>query len=1021
MTSSDGHNFIERVSLLISSENVIVEISFNALLDTGSPSCFIQAKYVPTIFINIPNHNQSFVGLNGSSVRVIGFIGCSILFRGQVSSVELHVVEDGTMKDAAILGRSFMNPNKLQLVKTSSFLLNQAVNEICNINLSGDNKEFEYEINDQIPINLQNKLHTLIGEYANLSTRPSVLTSAIKCSIKLTKNEQFYCVPRRLSHHDKEKVKVILDSLLAENIIRPSQSTYSSPIVLVKKKNGNVRMCVDYRTLNKLSERDNYPLPLIEDQLDLLHGKTFFSCLDLANGFYHVDMSEESVPLTSFVTPFGQYEFLKMPFGLKIAPSVFQRYINYLFRSLIDANKIMVYMDDLMIATSTLEEHINILNEVFEVINRHGLKLRLTKCKFFLQEVDYLGYRVNFNGIKPNPENLEAVRGFPIPKNIRDVHSFLGLCSYFRKFIKNFAIIAKPLYDLLRKNAVFVFNESEIEVFEFLKKCLVSSPVLAIYSPLDETELHCDASAIGFGAILMQRKSDNKFHPIFYYSKRTTDAESRYHSFELETLAIVNALKRFRVYLEGIPFKVITDCNSLALTLKKKQINPRIARWCLEFENFNYQIEHRPNQRMTHVDSLSRIPEEICVIEPTTMEQILAVEQARDKTISDIRKSLEDGTSLSSQFELQEGLVYRKVVEKLLFYVPAVLESNVIRTSHDDVGHLGTDKVYDLIIKAYWFPGLRKKIRDHIRNCLQCIQFSPNSGKIEGTLHSIPKVNVPFHTLHIDHVGPLSTTNLKQKHIFVIVDGFTKFIKLYPVRTTNSKEAVNCLTSYFAAYSRPVRIISDSGTAFTSAEFANFLLHHNVTHTKVATASPQSNGQVERFNRMVIPLLAKITNEDDWNKQLGLAEFAINNTKNRSINNTPSMLLFGVDQRGKVADKIKEYLMLSNIQERNLIEIRDKAAERIAKTQEENQATYNSVHKSPHKYNIDDLVMVANYDSTPGINKKLLPKYRGPYRIASVLPNDRYIVTDVENWQVTQRPYKGTHAPAQMRPWVQPS
>lgn len=301
-------------------------------------------------------------------------------------------------------------------------------------------------------------------------------------------------------------------------------------------------MCVDYRALNKLTERDNYPLPLIEDQIDRLHGKKFFSCLDLKDRFYHVPVAENSIKFTSFVTPFGQYEFLRMPFGLRNAPSVFQRFVNLIFRTLVDSNKVLINMDDIMIATDSIEEHENILREVFKIVERFSLNLKLSKCKFFFEEIDYLGYRIRDSDFKSNPVNIEAVESFPVPKCSRDVHSFLGLASYFRKFIRHFATIAKPLYDLIRKDAVFQFGKNELEVFNAIKRMLVSAPILAIYSPNDPTELHCDASSLGYGAILLQKKSDEQWHPCFYFSKRSTDAESRYHSFELETLAIINAL-----------------------------------------------------------------------------------------------------------------------------------------------------------------------------------------------------------------------------------------------------------------------------------------------------------------------------------------------------------------------------------------------------------------------------------------------------------------------------------------------
>lgn len=314
-----------------------------------------------------------------------------------------------------------------------------------------------------------------------------------------------------------------------------------------------------------------------------------------------------------------------------------------------------------------------------------------------------------------------------------------------------------------------------------------------------------------------------------------------------------------------------------------------------------------------------------------------------------------------------------------------MLEDNVIRANHDEFGYFGADKVYGLIKKTYWFPGMRKKIELHIRNCLKCIQFAPSSGKVEGELHNIPKGTLPFQTIHIDHLGPLQETKSKHKHVLAVVDGFTKFIKLYPTRSTSSKEVISHLYNYFQAYSRPVRIISDRGTAFTSTEFKEFAGKNNIQHIKVATASPQSNGQVERYNRTIVPLLAKLSEDRAWNHHLADVEFAMNNTDNRSINNTPSMMLFGVHQKGEVIDKIGEELsQLTYTNERDLNDIRARAAAAIEKVQLNHKRAFDSSHKKPTKYKTDDLVMISNFDCTPGVNKKLLPKYRGPYCIKKV-------------------------------------
>lgn len=332
-----------------------------------------------------------------------------------------------------------------------------------------------------------------------------------------------------------------------------SESEYASPIVLLRKKTGELRLCIDFRELNKLLVRDNYPLPNIENLLDSLHNKRYFTVLDLKDGFYHISMAEESIKYTAFTTVFGQFEFLRMPFGLKVAPSRFQRYINQVLADLIRSSDVVVYMDDILISSSTLE-HFVTLKKTFTLLVNNRLQLRIDKCKFLYTQIEFIGYIVSEEGIRPTQRGIEAVQKIPIPRNVKEVHSFVALCSYFRKFIPSISIIAKPFYDLLRKGATFKFEQEEFQAFELLKKKLVEVPVLAIYSPASETELHCDASGMGFGAVLLQRQKDGQFHPVFFFSKRTTDIEARYHSFELEMLAIIYALRRFRIYLSGIRF-----------------------------------------------------------------------------------------------------------------------------------------------------------------------------------------------------------------------------------------------------------------------------------------------------------------------------------------------------------------------------------------------------------------------------------------------------------------------------------
>ncbi|KRT82284.1 hypothetical protein AMK59_3213 [Oryctes borbonicus] len=490
-------------------------------------------------------------------------------------------------------------------------------------------------------------------------------------------------------------------------------------------------------------------------------------------------------------------------------------------------------------------------------------------------------------------------------------------------------------------------------------------------------------------------------------------------------------MKRFHTYLQGIPFKIVTDCDSFRLTLAKKDVVPRIMRWCLLLQNYQYTVEHRPNIRMQHVDALSRV-NHVLILEGNTLEQTLAYKQMTDKDIVDLRESLEK--SEHPLYELRNGLVYRKYGTQILFYVPQCMEFNIIYTYHTEMGHYGVDKTLELITRTYWFPRIRSKIQEFISNCLKCIEFNRKPGKQEGYLNSIPKGNLPFDTVHVDHYGPLPTTRRKRKYIFEIIDGFTKFIKLYPCKTTSAQEVIKCLCSYMQNYSRPKIIISDRGSCFTSNLFKEFTNDNGIKHILIAAGAPRSNGQIERMNSIITPTLSKLADQNkvewddltadladqnkvEWDDLTADVEFGMNNTVNRATGETPSKLLFGRDQLGKIQDNVRETLetIIQN-QDGNLEEIRAKAEKRIVESQTKNEESYNKRRRAARRYDVGQHVMLSNIDTTPGVNKKLIPKYRGPYQIKAVLPNDRYLITDIPGFQNTQIPYESVLDASRLKP-----
>ncbi|XP_011874435.1 PREDICTED: uncharacterized protein LOC105565665, partial [Vollenhovia emeryi] len=413
----EDNDFRRKVELQVNAKDGNVSINLDALIDSGSPISFVRRQYIPQELMIVNSESDRFVGINGSGLRVLGCVNVTLIYDYEKYAILLRVVPDDTMQSSVILGRDFMKEARLSIGN------DREVNEIMSIDVDQDClgvSARDMQVNDNLPLEVKQRARELLEKRYLDAPRPSEPATENIMSLTLTSNEPFYCKPRKLSFYEKGKLREILDELIAKGIIRESTSEYASPIVLTKKKNGETRMCVDFRALNKITTRDHFPLPLIEDQLDLLEGKRYFTTLDLKDGFFHIKMHEESIKYTSFVTPLGQYEYVRMPFGLKGAPLKFQRYVTQVFKDPINAGDIYVYLDDFLIATETIEHHFQILRKVFELLVANRLELRLDKCRFLQTKLDYLGYTITSQGIRPTDQGLVAVKNFPIPRNLRD-------------------------------------------------------------------------------------------------------------------------------------------------------------------------------------------------------------------------------------------------------------------------------------------------------------------------------------------------------------------------------------------------------------------------------------------------------------------------------------------------------------------------------------------------------------------------------------------------------------------------
>lgn len=445
---------------------------------------------------------------------------------------------------------------------------------------------------------------------------PLSFTNQIKHSIKLKDDTPISTKSYRFPEIHKGEIQDQIDKMLKQRIIQPSNSPWNSPVWIVPKKKDasgkqKWRVVIDYRKLNERTINDKYPIPNITEILDKLGNCNYFTTLDLTSGFHQIEVDPQDVPKTSFSVNNAKYEFLRMPFGLRNAPATFQRVMDNILRG-IQNEKCLVYLDDIIVFSTSLQEHIQRLRDVFTRLRKANLKIQLDKSEFLCHSVPYLGHIIGKDGVRPNPDKIEIIKKFPVPKTSRDIKSFLGLLGYYRRFIKNFAKVTKPLTSCLKKDAKIEHTPEFLNCFETCKKLLCNDPILQYPNFSKEFILTTDASNYAIGAVLSQG-SPPQDRPIAYASRTLNQSETRYSTIEKELLAIVWAVKHFRPYLFGRHFKIYTDHRPLVWLFSLKEPNSKLVRWRLRLEEYDYEIIYKKGKLNANADALSRItvPEDL--------------------------------------------------------------------------------------------------------------------------------------------------------------------------------------------------------------------------------------------------------------------------------------------------------------------------------------------------------------------------------------------------------------------------
>ncbi|GBM68120.1 Transposon Ty3-I Gag-Pol polyprotein [Araneus ventricosus] len=825
---------------------------------------------------------------------------------------------------------------------------------------------------------LQRKeLLSLLVEFIDvfdLENKPVKVSSKVKHRINTADSQPVKQKPYRVSFEERRLIQEEVDKMLKLDIIEHSESPWSSPVVLVKKKNGTWRFCVDYRRLNKITKKDVYPLPRIDDALDSLSGASLFSTMDLKSGYWQIEVDERDREKTAFITPDGVYQFKVMPFGLCNAPATFERMMDSLLKGM-KWKHCLCYLDDVIVYAATFEEHLRRLRMVLQCIQTAGLTLNHEKCFFGQSRLKILGHLVDKDGIHPDPGKVEAIQEFPTPKSISQVRSFLGICSYYRRFVHKFADIARPLHELLKQDVKFEWKDDHQLAFARLKSLLTKDPVLGFFIPGDKTLIHTDASGYGIGAVLVQIQCELE-KPIAYASRSLTPSEKNYSTTEKECLAVIWAISKFRPYIFGRPFTVITDHHSLCWLANLKDPSGRLARWALRLQEYDVDIVFKSGRRHQDADCLSRNP--LPKIEEETSEDIpflntitnFKEEQSKDPKVADIREEMVRSRD-STKFKEFNGILYRKNYDPLgkqwLLFIPKHLREGILKSLHDapTAGHLGFAKTYDRIRRKFFWPGLYRSVRRYVSHCRECQRRKSPPQRPPGLLRPILPAEIPFAKIGIDLLGRFPLTTQGNRWIIVCTDYLTRFTVTKALPSGEAVEIAKFLVEdVILKRGSPREIISDRGRSFLSnlvKEVNNlFMTYHLLT----TAYHPQTNGLTERLNKTLADMLAMYVDVDqkNWDNILPFVTFAYNSAKQETTGFSPFFLVHGRDVDTPL-DAILPFIPDESAYDyvQNLMtkaeEARQLAKIHLTKAQDKDKSRYDERHRTV-SYKEGDLVWI---------------------------------------------------------------
>jgi RNase H-like domain found in reverse transcriptase/Reverse transcriptase (RNA-dependent DNA polymerase)/Integrase zinc binding domain/Integrase core domain len=829
--------------------------------------------------------------------------------------------------------------------------------------------------------------------------------------------QRYYPVSPRV----QENINSELDRMLLDGVVEPSSSAWSSPVLLVKKPNGQHRFCIDFRKLNAVTTRDAYPLPYLTQILDRLKDAKYISSLDIKTAFWQVPLDPSSKDKTAFTVPGrGLYQFTRMPMGLHNSTATWQRLVDNILRPDLEPY-LFVYLDDIIIVTPTFQLHLEVMNSVLTRLHEAGLTVNQEKCEFCLPELKYLGYVIDASGLKVNPEKVEAIVNIPQPQSVKEVRKFLGVASWYRRFIPNFATQAEPLTSMQRKNHTFKWTPEAETAFQCIKTQLVQAPILTCPNFELPFQVQTDASGVGIGAVIYQETEEGET-VIAYASRSLTREERKYNATERECLAVLWAVEKWRPYLEGYDFTVHTDHASLLWLHNLKDPQGRLGRWALRLSQYRFSMVHRKGKENVVADYLSRAPfEHVTIIDIPDIPV--------DPWYTAMKHKVATNPLKHPDWRIEHNRLYKFLDTHTMdpesewkLIVPEESRQAVYTECHDNItsGHLGARKTWKRAQQHYFWPRMHRDISNYVHRCDTCQRMKKEQHGPTGLMGASRTATGPWIRISTDLIGPFPRSTQGHKYIIVISDTFTKYTLLFPIRSAQSHQICKKIEEeIFLVYNVPQYIVCDNGPEFISFKFKSLTKKYGCQIHYTARRHPQAN-PTERTNLTVMTMLRSYVkdNHKTWDKCLPQIACALRTAESDVTGYSPFYLNFGRNQilYGKDHQKVKDNIdIVDQVEMVSQLSVLFKDVYNRLQRAHDKAAHHYNLRRRPLNLQLGDEVLKLNFtlsDANKDITAKLVPRYTGPFTVVNKLSPVIYQLQDaagkdVGRWHVSDlKPYK---------------